>query len=70
MRNLRKIIKENVRNALLEMSIVPDDNSKSKMLNTWKYVYNLMNNVKTKMDSDYNSKKGNISQKDIDDVIN
>ena len=57
------------------MDLVPTDSQgntnlvRRQSVNIWKMIYRLMDNVKTKMDYDWQGKNGNISNKDIDDVI-
>lgn len=39
------------------------------LINAWKMIYRLMDNVKTLMDGDYQAKGGNVTNSDVDDVI-
>lgn len=70
-----KLIQESVRETLLEMDIVPLDRQgeanlvRNQAVNAWRMLYRLMDNVKVVMDNDYKAKKGNISNKDVDYVI-
>jgi hypothetical protein len=62
-----RIIRESARNALMETDIAPDNGISST--NQWKMIYRLMDNVKTKMDADWQGCCGNISNQDVDQVI-
>ena len=69
------IIKESVRKTLLEMDLTPLNRQgeanlvKNQSVNAWRMIYRLMDNVKVVMDNDYKSKNGNISNKDVDYII-
>ena len=73
--SINKIIQESVRNVLSEMDLVPTDSQGNPNLvsrqsvNAWRMIYRLMDNVKVKMDYDWQAKNGNISNKDVDEVI-
>ena len=62
-----RIIRESVRKDLMETDIVHDNGISST--NQWKMIYRLMDNVKTKMDTDWQGCGGNISNQDVDQVI-
>ena len=71
---LHNIIKECVNNILSEDLVPTDKNGEVNLslrqsVNAWKMIYNLMDNVKSKMDYDYQGKNGRISVKDVDNVI-
>ena len=73
--NLKKIISESVRKTLLEMDLVPTDDQGNtnlisrQSINAWRMIYNLMDNVKTSMDSTYQGNNGKITNKDVDGII-
>lgn len=75
MNRINKIIQESVRKVLCEMDLVPTDTQGNTSLvsrqsvNSWRMIYRLMDNVKIKMNADYQGKNGNISNKDVDEVI-
>ena len=62
-----RIIRESVRKDLMETDIVPDNGISST--NQWKMIYCLMDNVKTKMDADWQGCRGNISNQDVDNIV-
>ena len=72
---LTKIIRESIEKVLCEADIVPNDAQgnanivKNPSINAWRMIYNLMDNVKTKMDYDWEAKNGRMSAKDVDNVI-
>lgn len=72
---INKIIQESVRNVLSEMDLVPTDKQgdanliRKQSINAWRMIYRLMDNVKTKMDADWQGCGGNISNQDVDQVI-
>lgn len=39
-------------------------------INAWRMIYRLMDNVKVKMDNDYQARGGNVTNQDVDGVIN
>ena len=39
-------------------------------VDAWKMIYHLMDNTKVAMDNDYKTKNGNISNEDVDNIIN
>ena len=43
--------------------------TRSQTINAWKMIYRLMDNVKVKMDDDYQARGGNVTNSDVDDVI-
>ena len=43
--------------------------TRSQTINAWKMIYRLMDNVKVKMDDDYQARGGNVTNFDVDDVI-
>ena len=43
--------------------------TRNQTINAWKMIYRLMDNVKTLMDGDYQAKGGNVTNSDVDDVI-
>jgi len=69
------IIKESVRSVLYEMDIVPTNKHgetnlvKKQSINAWRMIYRLMDNIKVVMDNQYKSKNGNITNKDVDGII-
>jgi len=69
------IIKESVRSVLYEMDIVPTNKHgetnlvKKQSINAWIMIYRLMDNIKVVMDNQYKSKNGNITNKDVDGII-
>ncbi len=74
-KNINKIIQESVRNVLLEMDLVPTDGQgnanlvQKQVVNAWRMIYRLMDNVKTSMNTTYQGKRGVISNQDIDGII-
>ena len=72
---INKIIQESVRKVLHEMDLVPTDAQgnanlvRRQSINAWKMIYRLMDNVKTKMDADWQNCSGNISNQNVDQVI-
>ena len=74
-KNLDNIIHESVKKTLMEMDLVPvgqqgDANLvKKQSVNAWRMIYRLMDNVKIVMSNDYKAKNGNISNKDVDYII-
>lgn len=62
-----RIIRESVRKDLMETDIVPDNGISST--NQWKMIYRLMDNVKTKMDADWQGCGGRITKQHVDQVI-
>lgn len=62
-KNINKIIRESVRNVLLEMDLVPTDEQgdanlvQKQAVNAWRMIYRLMDNVKTSMDATIQGKK-------------
>ena len=59
----------------MEMDLVPVDQQgdanlvKKQSVNAWRMIYRLMDNVKIVMSNDYKAKNGNISNKDVDYII-
>ena len=43
--------------------------TRSQTINAWKMIYRLMDNVKVKMDDDYQARSGNVTNSDVDGVI-
>lgn len=74
-KNLDNIIHESVKKTLMEMDLVPVDQQgdanlvKKQSVNAWRMIYRLMDNVKIVMSNDYKAKNGNISNKDVDYII-
>jgi hypothetical protein len=74
-RNINTIIEECVKKVLSEMDLVPTDNQgnanliRKQSINAWRMIYRLMDNVKTKMDADWQNNGGNISNQNVDQVI-
>ena len=74
-KNLDSIIQESVKRTLLEMDLVPVNQQgeanlvKKQSVNAWRMIYRLMDNVKSIMNNDYKAKNGNISNKDVDYII-
>ncbi len=74
-RNINTIIEESVKKVLSEMDLVPTDNQgnanliRKQSINAWRMIYRLMDNVKTKMDADWQNCGGNISNQNVDQVI-
>jgi len=72
---INKIIQESARNVLSEMDLEPTDKQgdanliRKQSINAWRMIYRLMDNVKTKMDADWKGCGGNISNQDVDQVI-
>ena len=72
---IHRIINESIRKTLLEMDLVPTDSegevnlSKNNARNYWKMIYRLMDNVKTVMDNTYQDKRGAISMRDVNKII-
>ena len=70
-----KIIKESVRDVLMEMDIVPTNQQgegnmvRKQSINAWRMIYNLMDNVKNAMKSDWQGKNGKITNEDVDRII-
>lgn len=73
--NLTKIIKESANRTLLEMDIVPIDSNgnanlvQRQSINAWRMIYRLMDNVKMSMDASNQDKNGQITNKDVDNII-
>ena len=40
--------------------------TRSQTINAWKMIYRLMDNVKVKMDDDYQARSGNVTNSDVD----
>lgn len=74
-KKLDNIIQESVKKTLSEMDLIPTNQQgyanlvKRQSVNAWRMIYRLMDNVKVKMDNDYTAKNGNISNKDVDYII-
>lgn len=74
-RNINTIIEECVKKVLSEMDLVPTDAQgdanliRRQSVNAWRMIYRLMDNVKTKMDADWQGGGGNISNQDVDNII-
>ena len=43
--------------------------TRSKTINAWKMIYRLMDNVKVKMDGDYQARSGNVTKSDVNNAI-
>lgn len=74
-KKLDKIIRESIKNVLLEMDIVPTDKQgnanlvKKQAINAWRMIYLLMDNIKEVMNSDWKEKNGQITNYDVDRII-
>ncbi len=74
-RNINKIIEESVKKVLSEMDLVPTNPQgeanlvRRQSVNAWRMIYRLMDNVKVKMDNDYQAKGGNVTNQDVSEVI-
>lgn len=74
-RKFDAIIEEKVKKVLSEMDIVTTNHQGEANLvhrqsvNAWKMIYRLMDNVKVKMDDDYQARGGNVTNSDVYDVI-
>ncbi len=74
-RNFNKIIEESVKKILSEMDLVPTNPQgeanlvRRQSVNAWRMIYRLMDNVKVKMDNDYQARGGNVTKQDVDGVI-
>lgn len=74
-KTLDKIIQESVREVLAEMDLVPTDANgeanltQKQAVNAWRMIYRLMDNVKVKMDTEWQGRNGVVSNKDVNGVI-
>jgi len=74
-RNINKIIEESEKKVLSEMDLVPTNPQgeanlvRGQSVNAWRMIYRLMDNVKVKMDNDYQAKGGNVTNQDVSEVI-
>lgn len=74
-RNLNKIIRESVRKTLIKESMLPTDNEgnmvsqKKNTYNHWKILNEFVKNVENRMNITWRDKRGNISNQDVDDVL-
>lgn len=73
--NIQKITDESIKKVISEMDLVPTDRNgepnlvNNQSLNVWRMIYRLMDNVKVKMDADYQAKNGRMAVKDAKDAI-
>ncbi len=74
-RNINTIIEESVKKVLSEMDLVSTNPQgevnlvRRQSVNAWRMIYRLMDNVKVKMDNDYQARGGNVTNHDVDGVI-
>lgn len=75
-KNINTIIEESVKKVLSEMDLVPTTPQgeanlvRRQSVNACRMIYRLMDNVKVKMDNDYQAREGNVTNQDVDGVIN
>jgi hypothetical protein len=73
--DLKQIIEESVNKVLEEMDLVPTDRNgevnlvKRRSVNAWKMIYKLMDNVNMSMETTFRDKKGSVTNKDVDNII-
>lgn len=74
-RKLDKIISETVRKTLINESMFPTDNEgniisqKKNVYNHWKILTEFVKNLENRMNITWRDKRGNISNQDVDDIL-
>lgn len=74
-RNLDKIITQSVRKSLIKEGLYPTDNDgniiskKKNPYNYWNILTEFVNNLNYRMNITWKAKKGNISNQDVNDIL-